>query len=539
MARKSRKIQEQPAPVMQEPAIRAALYIRLSVEDGKGRSISVETQQLILDHYLESKPEIFVYDTYIDNGATGTNFHRPGFQRMLTDIEDGRINCVIVKDLSRLGRNSIDTGYYIEQYFPQHKVRFIAVNDQYDSANPDNVHAGIILPLKNMINEAYALDIGRKIKAQQRQAMKDGKFVGSQPPYGYLKSSTDCHQLIVDPVTAPIVRQMFAWIKEGAGLNTIAVRLNDAKIPSPGYYKKSIGLINNDHQAGSGIWQTWTVGKILRCETYTGDMVQGHSKTVDHRQIQAGAENWITARNTHEAIVSRELFDEVQEILRRAAETAKNRVVDPYTPNPLKGKIFCANCGRSLHRQRDKRKIPSGIYSYHCLTHSRASATLCPGVTVQEEVVLESILQTIQQEMQSELENTEISETPIADVDSFSQEKAEHEQSIAAARSRIRRLYEDLVSRMIDTAEYHQFKTQYEACISKHEAQITELDTRQKSAERAKKRRKQLSQDAAALEQSSKLTQDLIDRLVERVEVTPEKVVHVQLRIQEDSHDEV
>ena len=157
------------------------------------------------------------------------------------------------EDLSRLGRNSIDTGYYIEQYFPQHKVRFIAVNDQYDSANPDNVHAGIILPLKNMINEAYALDIGRKIKAQQRQAMKDGKFVGSQPPYGYLKSSTDCHQLIVDPVTAPIVRQMFAWIKEGAGLNTIAVRLNDAKIPSPGYYKKSIGLINNDHQAGSGI----------------------------------------------------------------------------------------------------------------------------------------------------------------------------------------------------------------------------------------------------------------------------------------------
>lgn len=153
--------------------------------------------------------------------------------------------------------------------------------------------------------------------------------------------------------------------------------------------------------------------------------------------------------------------------------------------------------------------------------------------------MLESILQTIQQEMQSELENTEISETPIADVDSFSQEKAEHEQSIAAARSRIRRLYEDLVSGMIDTAEYHQFKTQYEACISKHEAQITELDTRQKSAERAKKRRKQLSQDAAALEQSSKLTQDLIDRLVERVEVTPEKVVHVQLRIQEDSHDEV
>ena len=151
---------------MQEPTIRAALYIRLSVEDTRTNSISIETQQLILDHYLEGQPEMFVYNTYIDNGATGTNFHRPGFQQMLSDIEAGHVNCVIVKDLSRLGRNSIDTGYYIEQYFPQHKVRFIAVTDQYDSANPNDVHAGIILPLKNMINEAYALDIGRKIKAQ-------------------------------------------------------------------------------------------------------------------------------------------------------------------------------------------------------------------------------------------------------------------------------------------------------------------------------------------------------------------------------------
>ena len=171
MARKSRKNQAQAAAAVQEPAIRAALYIRLSVEDSKSGSISIETQKMFLNHYVEGQPEMFVYDTYIDNGATGTNFHRPGFQQMLSDIEAGHVNCVIVKDLSRLGRNTIDTGYYIERYFPQHKVRFIAVTDQYDSDNPDDLHAGIILPLKNMINEAYALDIGRKIKAQQRQAI--------------------------------------------------------------------------------------------------------------------------------------------------------------------------------------------------------------------------------------------------------------------------------------------------------------------------------------------------------------------------------
>ena len=217
MARKSRKEQIQTPVPAADLTIRAALYIRLSVEDNRTGSISIETQKLILDRFLESKPEIFVYDTYIDNGATGTNFHRPGFQQMLSDIESGLINCVIVKDLSRLGRNTIDTGYYIEQYFPAHKVRFIAVTDQYDSADPDNVHAGIILPLKNMINEAYALDIGKKIKAQQRQAMKDGEYVGGRTPYGYLKAPDNCHKLVVDPDAAPVVQQMFRWALGGAG----------------------------------------------------------------------------------------------------------------------------------------------------------------------------------------------------------------------------------------------------------------------------------------------------------------------------------
>ena len=155
MARKSRK---QTAAPMPAPSlyVHVALYIRLSVEDNKKRGCSVENQKLVLNDFLSDKPDFVVYDTYIDNGATGTNFHRPGFQQMLSDIEAGHINCVIVKDLSRLGRNSIDTGYYIEQYFHAHNVRFIAVTDQFDTADSGNLHGGIMLPLKNMINEAYA-----------------------------------------------------------------------------------------------------------------------------------------------------------------------------------------------------------------------------------------------------------------------------------------------------------------------------------------------------------------------------------------------
>ena len=182
MARKSRKA----AAVVTAPEIdvtcRAAVYVRLSVESKYSHSESINTQQMIIAQYLEKNPEISVYDTYIDNGATGTNFHRPAFQQMLSDIEAGCVNCVIVKDLSRLGRNSIDTGYYIEHYFRSRNVRFIAINEQYDTADPDDAHSGIMIPLRNMINEAYALDIGRKIKAQQRQAMKDGKFVGGSAP---------------------------------------------------------------------------------------------------------------------------------------------------------------------------------------------------------------------------------------------------------------------------------------------------------------------------------------------------------------------
>ena len=211
MARKSRR---QTAAPMPAPSlyVHVALYIRLSVEDNKKRGCSVENQKLVLNDFLSDKPDFVVYDTYIDNGATGTNFHRPGFQQMLSDIEAGHINCVIVKDLSRLGRNSIDTGYYIEQYFHAHNVRFIAVTDQFDTADSGNLHGGIMLPLKNMINEAYALDIGRKIKAQARQAMKDGDYIGARAPYGYRKDPDNCHKLLIDENTAPVVGGLFGYV---------------------------------------------------------------------------------------------------------------------------------------------------------------------------------------------------------------------------------------------------------------------------------------------------------------------------------------
>ena len=200
MARKSRK--ETAAVAVQEAdaACRAAIYVRLSVEDTHTHSVSIETQQMIIARYLEQYPEISVYDTYIDNGATGTNFHRPGFQQMLSDIEAGHVNCVIVKDLSRLGRNTIDTGYYIEQYFRIRSIRFIAVNENFDTGQPGGRPFRYHHPAAEHDKRSLRFGHWAQDQAQQRQAMKDGKFIGARTPYGYLKAEDDCHQLIIDPL---------------------------------------------------------------------------------------------------------------------------------------------------------------------------------------------------------------------------------------------------------------------------------------------------------------------------------------------------
>ena len=189
-----------------------------------------------METHLALSPDIEVAEIYIDNGVSGQTFERPAFQRMLADVEAGQINCVAVKDLSRLGRSAIDSGYYIEKYFPLHGVRFLSINDQYDSEYVDNSGGQIALPLKNLMNETYAIDISRKVRAQQHQAMRAGEFVGARPPFGYRKDPQNCHRLLVNEDTAPVVRQIFQWAADGISLNTIVKRLNKANILTPSHY---------------------------------------------------------------------------------------------------------------------------------------------------------------------------------------------------------------------------------------------------------------------------------------------------------------
>ncbi len=313
MARKSRKnlVEAAVKPAAESMKLwQAALYIRLSVEFNSGRGDSLETQRQIMEAYAALQPDIAVVEVYVDNGITGRSFERPAFEKLLADVDSGKINCIHVKDLSRLGRSTIDTGYYIEKYFPLRHVRFIAVNDQYDSEEADN-SSHILVPLKNMMNEAYAADISKKVWAQQRQSMKEGAFVGGRPPYGYKKAPDNCHKLLVNEETAPIVRQIFRWAAEGTALGQIVRRLNERGVLTPGLYMVKCGMAQSSKCAGGGKWTTWTVQRILVDQVYLGDMVQGKSKVVGHKQFPVPPEEWIRVHNTHEPIISRELFAKV------------------------------------------------------------------------------------------------------------------------------------------------------------------------------------------------------------------------------------
>ena len=392
MARKSRKnnVSNENTVSKSNFTITTAFYIRLSVEDNKNRGNSIEHQQMLLKNFVAVNPEFHVVKTYIDNGKTGTNFERPAFQEMLQDIEAGKIQCVIVKDLSRLGRNYIDTGYYIQSYFPSYKVRFIALNENFDTEKEDSNN--ILLQVLNMINESYALDTSKKIKEQAARDMRAGKFIGARPPYGYKKSPDDCHKLIVDEETAPVVKQIFQWVLEGISYDKIAVMLNEAGVMTPSHYMKKQGIISNQNLIGQGYWQTFTIAKIVRSEIYTGDMVQGKSVTIQHKQIKTDKKDWIIVGNTHEAIISKETFEKAQQCRIEIDKKSKSKNKIPYTENVLKGKIFCQCCGKNLNRGRKITKTKGEIYYFFCITNWRIKKGNCEGVRINERKLFQKIL---------------------------------------------------------------------------------------------------------------------------------------------------
>ena len=536
MARKSRKnIVEAAAPSVGMKVWKAALYVRLSVEFNGKRGDSLETQRQIMEAYIALCPDIEIVGVYTDNGITGQHFERKEFQRMLADAEAGKIDCIVVKDLSRLGRNAIDSGYYIEKYFPLHHIRFIAVNDQYDSEDAENSGNHIIVPLKNIINEAYAADISRKVRSQAHQAMQDGEFIGARPPFGYKKDPDNCHKLLVNEDTAPVVRQIFAWAADGVALNVIVKNLNEAGIVTPGYYLASVGIITNKKLMGSGKWQTWTVAKILADEVYTGDMVQGKSVSVRHRQTPTKPEDWIVVRGTHEPLISRELFDQVQAIRQRVAAKYTQTPKVPYTENILRGRVFCGCCGKNLHRQ----KSHNG-YIYHCISNQRIGKGACENNIgyLQETELFDTILSYVQSEalivMGKSLQLKQQDKRITAQKEQTEREIAALQREAEKARSYLAGLYEHFITGVLTQAEYHGMKAEYHQKVMDCVERISALQEGQDKLEKQAARYLSLADRLKAVKKSADLTATFVSQVIESVTVNSPDDISVSFSFRDD-----
>ena len=541
MARKSRK--NRATEVESLPAAsfwRAGLYVRLSVEFNGNRGDSLETQRQIMEAYLALCPDIEIMEVYTDNGVTGRTFERAGFQKMLEDIEKGKINCVVVKDLSRLGRNAIDTGYYIEKFFPLHHVRFIAVNDQYDSEDNANSAAHMIVPLKNMVNEAYAADISRKVRSQQRQAMQEGQFVGSRPPYGYLKDPKDCHKLVVNPDTAPVVRQIFQWAADGVSKNQIALNLNESGTLTPGRYLASIGLITNEKLMGSGVWQTRTLDVILNDEVYVGDMVQGKHTSVGHKQIPTKSEDWVIVRNTHEPIISRELFESAQEMRRKMRRKYTRPTKQSYSTNILKGKIFCGGCGTALHRHRNSY---NDGFSYYCLTNYRAKKGACAAKAyITEARLFEIVMGIVRQKAEvmlgKRLWTKQLDSKVSAKKSEVDSEIAELRRQAQKSKVFLNGLYENLVNGILTETEYRELREGYTQEVNSALERIQQLNAQQSKLKRQAKSYISMADILAKVDTDTELTAQLVDALIERITVNGPEDIAIDFRF-ESGFDEL
>jgi DNA invertase Pin-like site-specific DNA recombinase len=302
-------------PIISEKTYKTAIYVRLSVEDIRKKiSDSTGTQKTMLLQYIQSQPDLRLYKIYEDVNYTGTNFNRPGFTKMIEDIQDGLIDCVIVKDLSRFGRNFEETGNYLERVFPFLHVRFISVNDGYDSLTATLDETTLIVPLKNLMNEVYARDVSKKSQSGFKQKQKRGEFCGSFAPYGYIKIG---NSLIVNEEAALIVKQIFTWVTEGYSDMAIAQKLNGLKITPPSRYRFEKGITKAKTHEDTRFWYKSAVKRITENLAYTGILAQGKQQSNflnGGGRIENNRNEWIIRENTHTAIIKKEVFDKAQEI---------------------------------------------------------------------------------------------------------------------------------------------------------------------------------------------------------------------------------
>ena len=458
----------------------ATLYLRLSRDDGdKEESGSITGQRELLRDYISQHPELREYAIRIDDGFSGSTFERPGFQKMIEDVKAGRTDCIIVKDLSRFGRNYLDAGEYIEKIFPFLGVRFIAVNDNYDSLGEKKSSDDLIIPFKNLINEAYCRDISMKIRSQLEIKRKNGQFLGSFAAFGYLKDEQDKNKLVVDQYAADIVRDIFKWKLEGISPQDIADALNKLGILSPMEYKRSLGMkyTTSFKTSAKAAWSAGTVIRILKNPIYTGVLIQGKETTPSykvHKRIAKAKSEWTVIEDSHEAIISGIDFDSVQKVLK--CDT--RRSPDDKAVGLFSGMLFCGDCGASMVRKT----VPAGEKKYvyyvcsahkqdkSCSPHRMRDAAL-------EEIVLDSLRQHIREvvNMSELLDITDTAPLRTAQAQKVQRQLDKKREEYEKLQKLLMSLYENLTDGVIDREEYARLKASFTARADEAERQMDAL----------------------------------------------------------------
>ena len=462
----------------------AAMYLRLSREDSdvgttadtgsagsaeatfRAESNSIGSQRELIRSFIREQEDIELFDCYADDNYSGSNFERPEFKRMISDIRAGRVNCVIVKDLSRFGRDYIETGRYLDQIFPALGVRFIALTDRYDSFSADAGERNIVLPVKNFINDSYCRDISTKVKSQLAIKRRKGECLAAFAVYGYRKSAEDRNRLLVDDYAAGIVRRIFAWKIEGMAVSAIAEKLNGLHILAPKEYKKSLGLnYRGGFTRGSDSrWSSPSVRRILTNEVYLGHLVQGRTERVNYKVkkcVEKPKEEWIRVENTHEPIISADDFAIVQNLLKADGRISPEK----KEISPFMGLLFCGDCREQMVRRVNRYKGTEKVY-YICSTKNRGEG--CSRHSIEETVLKELTGTAIRRYANDFLEQEQLfaqakeREANLQAVISYNKEIARLKKEQDKYYSLCAGLYEDLGTGVITREEFERLHGEFQ-----------------------------------------------------------------------------
>ena len=505
------------------------IYCRLSNDDERdGESVSIENQKLLLQNYVRQRGWNEV-DVYIDDGYSGTNFNRPGVQRLIEDAKAKRINLILVKDLSRFGRNYIEFGQYTDYLFPSIGCRFIALNNGIDTQNQDG--STDVMCFLNLFNEFYSRDTSKKVKAVKKACAESGKFMGTYPAYGYKRDPADKHHLVIDEDTAPTVRRIFAMRASGMGFHAIAVALNEEGVQPPGvlYYQRKG---QSDPRRVNHKWADTTVKSIIRNEVYIGNMVQGKTGTMSYKSrklIGKPEDEWIRVEGTHEAIISRSVWDTVVSIDKK--HVRKNATSDGYK-SIFTGLVYCADCGFKMRNHTEKFTYKDGrpgrYSSFICGNYARSGKSACTVHTIYEHVLEQLILADIREKARlAEHDPERLAQQIVQLKEKESRTRlSSYEQELRTVTARIselehlmQNLYEDKCTGTIPQTVFQTLMRKYEAERAEKTEQLPELERKVKDHMGSRQDASQWTELIRRYTEITELDETILFELVDRIEV--------------------